>query len=716
MIEAGAGRGFASRTWTLAVALLLWATPVRPAPPQDRPPVFGAGVGVVRLDVIVLDAAGRPVPGLTAADFVVEEDGRSQAITSFEPVVVQASARPSAVSEPPRVSVNRTRSPQDGRCVFLFVDDVHLTAPVAEQVRASLRGFLDSEVREGDWVTLMAPEQNLWWTARDGWEYRQLRRAVDGIKGRYVRDPLREGMSDWEAVCLEEYANDPAQAICEAGRMNANGSRANGLAATRARRTASEGDGSPAGDQTGASSADAGTQMTSLADEISRQVARPVTAGSSAALARRRIALTLDGLRQALASLLPLRGHKSLVLISEGFVLLPKMPGYAELIDAARRANVAVHFLDPRGPDSGYTADSQDGFVQPGFAPRREMDRAGAGDLASATGGHAFTGNDAVNGLRTVAAESEVYYLLGYTPDVPRPGERRLRVRVTRAGCSVRARTRYLAARPAAEAKAEKPQPDAKTGLDAHAVAAMRALPDATELQLKVATLFFEANAAGEVGTLLAAEAISPGGLGGVHQFKVAAEVRRVDGGSPLQERFERSVTTEPEEPAVLARQWRLPAGAWQVRLLVEDAATGRVGTAVHTFEVPRPDALRLSTPLMTGALEADASGAMRPRLSLDRLFPPGGRVYCQFSVYGAGRDTGGAPQVRTRWELRRGDWLVHESEPALIQPRPDGGLSQLVVVPLEGAPPGDYTLTLTVEDRTTHTSLSRTEAFTVGS
>jgi hypothetical protein len=67
------------------------------------------------------------------------------------------------------------------------------------------------------------------------------------------------------------------------------------------------------------------------------------------ARARRRIDLTFAGLRQALDSLVPLRGHKSLLLISEGFVLVPDMPGYRELVDTARRANVALHFFDPRG-------------------------------------------------------------------------------------------------------------------------------------------------------------------------------------------------------------------------------------------------------------------------------------------------------------------------------------------------------------------------------
>jgi len=700
------------RAGTVAALLIACATTAGPAP-QTQPPVFGAGVDVVRLDVIVLDKAGRPVRGLTAADFVVEEEGRRQAIGSFEPIEVQAAEPPPLAVGPPRITESRTRSPQDGRCVYLFFDDVHLTAPVAENVRAALRRYLDTEVHEGDWVTLMAPEQNLWWTARDGWEYRQLRRVVDRIKGQYVRDPIRggdgrpvRGLSDWEAVCLEEYAYDPAQTMCSLGGVTANGPA---LSASAAAEAPSSG-GSVGGGASGASfqpHGDTGSIIGSPATAL------PLDAAAVASAARRRIAITLDGLRQALESMLPLRGHKSVVLISEGFLLLPKMPGYQELIDTARRANVAVHFLDPRGLASGYSAE----FAGPedSFGIRLELDRAGSGDLADATGGHTFTGNDPVISLRRVAAESEVYYLLGYTPDAPRTGERKVKVRLTREGYRVQARSRYFVARPATEPRPVKAEGAAK-GRDSRSAAAMRALPDSTELPLRTATLFFEPNDAGEVTTLLAAEVATPAGETGPRTFKVATEARRAAGGSPILDRFVESLAPKPDRPTVLSRQWRLPSGVWQVRLLVEDAATGRIGTAVHTFEVPEPNTLRLSTPLVTGALETDASGARKPVLQLLRRFPPGGLVYCHFAVYGAGRDPSGTPQVVARWELRRGDFLVRDSEPTPIRPASDGRLSRTLGVSLAGAAPGDYTLTLIVEDRTTHSSLSRTEAFTVGS
>ena len=53
-----------------------------------------------------------------------------------------------------------------------------------ERVRASLRRFLKSGMREGDWVTVVAPWQQLWWTARNAWEYRQLAGVVDHSSAR----------------------------------------------------------------------------------------------------------------------------------------------------------------------------------------------------------------------------------------------------------------------------------------------------------------------------------------------------------------------------------------------------------------------------------------------------------------------------------------------------------------------------------------------------
>lgn len=687
----------ASRLRAFSAALVVTLAAARAAgpAPQSSPPVFGAAVEVVRLDVIVLGRDGKPVTGLTAADFDVEESGRPQAVTSFEPIVVHGSVPPAPATEAPRVSINRPRDPQEGRCFFLFFNDAYVSAPVAETVRSALLRFVDSDVRDGDWVTLMAPEQSLWWTARNAWEYRQLRAVIAGVKGQYVRDPLQQGMSDWQALCLEEFPGNPSCGLGGTGDAAAARVRRNTF------RPAAPGGGG--GTDGGAAAGGGSTGDPVLAsqgpgggigEDKTELLAREV-----AAFARTRVAVTLAGLRQALDSLVPLRGHKSVVLISEGFVLLPRMAGYKELIDAARRANVAIHFVEPRGLQSGYSAEFEDA---PGLNPGtlRELNAAGSGDLADATGGHSFAGNDPATGLRKVATESEAYYLVGYSSDRPVTGERKVRVKVKREGLTVRARSRYFVAPPEIVASP--------------AVAAMHAVSDTTDLSLRTSTLSFEANERGEVTTLLAAEVVTPSRGSARHVFKVATELRRAEGGPVLQDRFETTVERRPDAPVLLTRQWRLPAGVWQVRLLVEDGVTARIGTIVHTFEVPAPKGLRLATPILTAELE-DSGGARKPRLALGRTFVAGRTLYCQYSVYGAAEAaTLAGPRVMASWALYRGDDLVREAAPGRIQPTADGRLTRTLGLSLEGALAGAYSLVLTIEDEATGQAVTRTEEFTV--
>ena len=424
----------------LSIGLAASARPEQaPAvPPQQPPVVFGAAVELVRIDAVVLDKDGQPVTGLTAADFEVEDGGKPQAITSFEPVVVRG-PRVTAADEPPRLSAARLRAPSEGRCVLLFVDDIHLTPPVAERVRLSIRKFLGTDVREGDWVTLVAPWQQLWWTARSGWEYRQLAEVVSQVKGQGTGDSF----GDWAMIRAAEY-----------GQMGTGGESA----AVTGQGNANEG----------------GPGMFKVVGDPRA----PVKQEQAIAQVRRRTEITLGGLQQALESLVKLRGQKSLVVLSEGFLLLPKMPGYQEAIDTARRANVAIHFVDPRGVRSSVTTDRGPGVIpNPGtvFAlPASDID-----GIAHVTGGTVFSGNEPEVGLRRVVSESDAYYLLGYEPTRPGAGERKVEVRVTRPGLTVRARTRYYVAKaeepaptmPEKSKKKEKPSVATEPGARRHALA-----------------------------------------------------------------------------------------------------------------------------------------------------------------------------------------------------------------------------------------------------
>jgi Ca-activated chloride channel homolog len=67
----------------LLVAWLALATLLPPQPAAGQPRVFHSGIDLVRFSVAVLDAKGNLVPGLTADDFQVIEDGKPQTITFF---------------------------------------------------------------------------------------------------------------------------------------------------------------------------------------------------------------------------------------------------------------------------------------------------------------------------------------------------------------------------------------------------------------------------------------------------------------------------------------------------------------------------------------------------------------------------------------------------------------------------------------------------------
>jgi len=420
----------------------------------------------------------------------------------------------------------------------------------------------------------------------------------------------------------------------------------------------------------------------------------PVKQEQVIAQVRRRTEISLGGLQQALESLVRLRGQKALVLVSEGFLLLPKMPGYREAIDVARRANVAIHLVDPRGVQADQSGTAL------------AMTRSDVEGITEVTGGTVFSGNDPESGLRRVAERSDAYYLLGYQPDRPGTGERKVKVRVARESLEVHARSRYYVPTPAKPGKEGPPTPG---------LAAMRSLADTTDLPVRTATLFFEASKKGEVATMLATEVVPPPGKAGERLFKLVSEARARDGGPPVRDQFEGSPQVTPGVPVILARQWHLPSGVWQVRLLVEDTTTGRIGTVLHTFEVPDPKSFRMSTPILTAELE-DPDGKRKPKVALGRTFRAGTTLYCQYNVYGANLDGkhDWAAHAIGSWTLRRGDELVREAPPTLIQPGGDGRLTRTLGISLQGAPLGEYSLTLSVNDEKTGVTLSRSEPFTV--
>jgi VWFA-related protein len=509
--------------------------------------------------------------------------------------------------------------------------------------------FLERETREGDWVTVVSPLAGVKWTARTAFEHRQLIAVIQGLKGLLVRDPFKDKTSDFDAMRTAEYGGRDYKP--------------------------------PPG------------------PNATFHASPALVAEERYQLAKRQIRQSLGGLDDAIQSIAGFRGRKSLILYSEGFIRSLSMPDYDRTIELARRAHVAVYFVDPRGLASG--RPMADG--EPGGPSLVQLDTEAGGTsyVATATGGRISISNDATALLHDAMVESSAYYLLGFQSSPGEPGERKLKVRVRREGLTVRAPDRYIAGEPV---NGNRPVPPA--------VQALGAVSDATDIPLGVSTLFLDASATGEVTTTVAVELEKDAAVSGERHLNLLVEAHPLDRGEPVRDTSELSIPPS-DRSAVATRELQLRPGVWQARVVVRDMETERLGSALHTFEVPAGNGLRLSSPILADELEA--SRIPRPRLRLDRHYRSGGAFYCQYRVFGAAVDaTTQQPRVSASYAIVRAGHVVKEGPPSAIEPTSDGHLLRLLGFGLAGFEPGDYTLLLRVNDQVSGKSFETNEPFTI--
>ena len=117
----------------------------RQRPSQDTP-TFRSGVEFVQVDVVVTDAEGRPVKGLTADDFEVFENSQPQAIKTFTPVTIPIE-RPDPLPEGVESDV-QTNTRSDGH-VYMFIL-AGTSEAMALRTRYWMRRFLDEYFGDND--------------------------------------------------------------------------------------------------------------------------------------------------------------------------------------------------------------------------------------------------------------------------------------------------------------------------------------------------------------------------------------------------------------------------------------------------------------------------------------------------------------------------------------------------------------------------------------
>ena len=661
----------------------------RPAPPPvSQGPTLRASVDQVVVDVVVTDAAGKVVTGLTAGDFEIRERGQPQAVATFSEVSLATTPRASGQRLTPGDVRSNARA-GEGRIFVLVLDDTNIALELTPVVHRSARYFLDRYVEPGDLVAVLTTS----------------------------------GLGDTR----QEPTEDLPLVDAAIGRFAGHGYDVAGTASlSRAAATYATRDANPMTTR---------RTSTTLIDDGSVDDKNDATDE-----AKERLRLTLRALETAATSFAGVPGRrKTVIFFSHGSPLAALDTEFADLksrvLGAAARSNVTIYALDPEGLsypigldgrmlEQGGAFDPQqlqpsrdNNMVLTGIQIQRKlMAAAMLRQIAEGTGGTATIDNTNLQAaLDHIADESSHYYMLGYvSPDSRRQGRyRSIEVRVTRPGLLVRSRKGYVEPDDKAERKAEAKAKGATKGplaelirrpvgtsglpLRAHAVA----LPIATNnvsvvVEVGAGAVPFETKGAERINTVDLA--IVPVTSGGKVLPAVEGQARLAmlaDDADSVRERGLRMLHRLTLEP-----------GRYQLRIAARETVRGAEGSVIYDLTVPdaKKGGLALSGLLISSrraggipsatrdeGLEAALGG--RPPTT-ERTFGVDDVLSAYAEVIDAGASASRPIDLTTVVTDESGRERVRSPQPRANQGRAPGtSFAYAIDLPLKTLAPGRYTL-----------------------
>jgi VWFA-related protein len=391
----------------------------RPAPPAQKPdaqqgfpPVSeSVDVTITNVDVVVTDSKGHRVPGLTAQDFVVKQDGVPQAITNFYAVtggkIILEDGKEVALDKPEAAPV--VPAELKARYVF-YIDNLNIQPQNRNRMFRRLKEFIPQAIgpnAEGMVVTFN----------RSVKVRRNFTSDANDILGAIEQIELETG----EGTTTVGERRDALQRISEA-------------------------------------------KSSTEANSIARAYAQAL---------RNDMEFTVDGIKQTLDALAGIQGRKSLLYVSEGLpatagyelfeAIRTKFQDpsatmeqfdfdmntkYLKIIQSANANGVTIYTLDATGlatPDVLSAENRQDDVQINDFTFRQNM-QGPIRMMAESTGGLAAVNtNDWKGALDEVAADFSNFYSLGYRAArgaIDRP--HKIDVEVKKKGLNVRFRQSFV--------------------------------------------------------------------------------------------------------------------------------------------------------------------------------------------------------------------------------------------------------------------------------
>jgi VWFA-related protein len=722
----------------------------RPPSPAQSDDVIRINTELVQTDVMVFDRQGRFVEGLQPEEFELSLGGKPQTVSFFERVAagsvteaaqlaaVRGGAKAASAGKNEKPLTTTTAAETEGRVIFFFLDDVHLSGESLMRARKALLNYVDNRMSQNDQVAIVSTSGQIGFLQQLTDNRAVLHTAINRLN--YKMNPEaytgKTRISEYLASQVEDYANRELFAyLMESVKME---------------------------QQMGAGlrKADHRLASTYSASPMLRNRIRQVNAQG-----RMTTDDTFDALRGLIASSSQLPGRKVVFFLSDGFIVNERKAGALDALhhvtkDAAR-AGVVVYTMDLRGTlfglGSGVDASTNDyvdltsrkaGLLFGEISATQEPLKI----IADETGGRAILNSNSIDdGIRQAISETSRYYLLAWRPDgeAERDGKLRLKVSIKdRPELRVRLRNSfYETPVKVAGSAANKPGQSSATAqtttaksqhpAEAELLSALGSLYPHKQLPLSISAGYVNTPTSGllRISMQIEREAFNFASESGAQKMEVDVIGTAIDDRGIIKT-FKQVVTVTPDLlaqkqniPVIWNQQLPLPPGLYQVRVAGRERLTGRTGSAQQWIEVPDLASGRfyLSTLFLGERKPGEsvaAKGANGPQaimVDVDHHFPRTSVLRYQTYVYNAERtaaaSASSAPDVWIQTEVLQGDRQIVSIPPIKVptEGSPDAArLPYWAEIGLEQLLAGRYVLQVTATDRNARTNATERINFVV--
>ncbi|NDD62779.1 MAG: VWA domain-containing protein [Acidobacteria bacterium] len=724
--------------FSFLVAGVAVAAGLEQRPGEQRPEtLIRLDTELVQIDVVVEDEKGRLVRDLRREDFQLIEDGRPQSLSYFSVATAGRAGRSPITTSRSDTALSAgsvDTAPIDlERYFILAIDDLHLSPGSLQLAKQSLQRFIDQQLSPTDEASLIT-------TSGMPGQYQQFTRERDLLRRAVSRLSVRERVAG-------SVTDTPRITPYQAELIDSNDSESLELA----------------------------VQETMQMLRIDRRMATGMAQGRARQIVAENNSVTiatLSTLENVIRSLKSLPGRKVMILISDGFLLggLRESRHYdvRRITDAATRAGVVIYSLDARGLVAlpGEMDASQPGgasMILPGVRSRIangsiQAQRDGIYALAADTGGRAIFNNNDINlGLQRVLDDTETCYLLAFEPTTSyRDGRyRKLEVRLPgHPKYKVRTRKGYFSPDEKQLAKAEREQEkmleaaqrsekEAGRLRDMQIRNGLSALLPVRDIAIGLTAGYLDTRDEGTSIDLSAHIDINGIALRNEgERMRSRLELISLifdESGRTVDNRSEKMELNLRSESLAEARRnglgyrrlLKLKPGSYQVRLILREEESLRIGTANAWIEIPDISRRQLAlSSIFLSVSDAKAGSAAAPtatngttsdaRSLVYRRFPRRDNLDFLIFAYNAKIGENGLPDAAIQTQLHSGNKLIYASplrgffnsdkrdeiDPARLpyQGRLD----------LSAFEPGTYELRVVVIDRTARSTVKRSINFEI--